>query len=80
MSRPDALPLGMRPRGLRREEAAAYVRCGVTKFDECVADGRMPKPRMIDGIRSWDILELDAAYSALPHEGEKPAGPWAKVG
>jgi predicted DNA-binding transcriptional regulator AlpA len=56
------------PRGMCREEAARYVSVGLTKFDEMVADGRMPKPKRIDGRVVWDRLRLDAAFTDLPEE------------
>lgn len=56
------------PRGLSREEAARYVGVGTTKFDEMVADRRMPRPKRIDGRRVWDRLALDAAFSDLPSD------------
>jgi predicted DNA-binding transcriptional regulator AlpA len=56
-------------RGLRREEAAAYIGFSARKFDELVADGRMPKPKRIDGVVVWDIHRLDLAFDALPEEG-----------
>ncbi len=76
MNRPaDILPLSCPPRGLKREQAAAYVGpVGTTKFDEMVKDGRMPKPKRIDGLTSWDRLELDVAYAALPTDDD--ANPW----
>lgn len=52
-------------RGLRREEAARYVGVGASKFDELVRDGRMPKPKRIDGCVVWDLRRLDAAWDAL---------------
>lgn len=73
MSRPrprhEILPPSLPPRGLSREEAAAYVGVGVTKFDQLVADGRMPAPKRIDGRRIWDRLRLDSAFAALPTDG-----------
>lgn len=36
------------PIGLDRSEAAAYVRAGTTLFDQMVADGRMPQPRLMN--------------------------------
>ena len=57
------------PRGLCREEAARYIGVGTTKFDEMVADRRMPKPKKVDGRVVWDRLALDAAFSDLPEEG-----------
>ena len=60
--------LGYPPRGLNREEAARYVGVGATKFDEMVADGRMPRPKRVDGRVIWDRLKLDAAFTDLPEE------------
>ena len=57
-------------RGLDREEAAAYVGISATKFDELVADGRMPQPKKIDARRIWDVRQLDAAFDALPGIGD----------
>ena len=68
-NRHDVLPPSLPPRGLSREEAAAYVGVGVTKFDAMVADGRMPNPKKIDGRRVWDRLRLDSAFAALPTDG-----------
>lgn len=56
------------PRGLCREEAARYIGVGLTKFDEMVKDRRMPKARKIDGRSVWDRIELDMAFSDLPHQ------------
>ena len=61
-------------RGLRCEEAAAYVGIGRTKFQEMVADGRMPRPRRADGRLVWDVRDLDVAFDALPIDGEEQAG------
>jgi excisionase family DNA binding protein len=45
--RPD--PIAYPPHGMSRDEAARYVGVGPTKFDEMVQDGRMPKPKRVDG-------------------------------
>ena len=72
MTRPaDTLPLT--PRGLSRVQSAVYVGVGVTKFDEMVVDGRMPKPKRIDGRTVWDLRALDEHFTALPSED---ANPW----
>lgn len=63
-------------RGLRREEAAAYVGCSARKFDELVADGRMPKPKRVDGVVVWDLRRLDFAFDALPDEGSHVSNTW----
>lgn len=52
-------------RGLGRDEAAGYVGVGTTKFDEMVADGRMPKPFRIDSRVLWDIHRLDEALEKI---------------
>jgi excisionase family DNA binding protein len=64
--RPD--PISYPPRGMSRDEAARYVGVGATKFDEMVTDGRMPKPKRVDGRVIWDRLRLDAAFSDLSEE------------
>lgn len=61
-------------RGLRLEEAAAYVGIGRTKFQQMIEDGRMPRPRRIDGRHVWDMRDLDTAFDALPIDGEDKAG------
>ncbi len=72
----DILPASLAPRGLSRVQSAAYVGVGPTKFDEMVKDGRMPKPKQIDGRNVWDRLALDAAFAALPSDDD--ANPWDK--
>ncbi len=75
MTKPaDILPRSLPPRGLSRVQSAAYIGVGPTKFDEMVADGRMPKPKRIDGRVVWDRLELDEAFAALPREAD--SNPW----
>ena len=64
--RPD--PFAYPPRGLNREEAARYVGVGATKFDEMVADRRMPRPKRVDGRVIWDRVKLDMAFTDLPEE------------
>lgn len=66
MIHPD--PLAYPPRGFSREEAARYVGVGVTKFDQMVADGRMPRPKQVDGRVIWDRLKIEAAFTDLPEE------------
>jgi predicted DNA-binding transcriptional regulator AlpA len=70
-----ALPPSIPPRGLSRIQAAEYIGVGVTKFDEMVEDGRMPKPKRIDGRVVWDRIKLDAAFAALDDE-PAPKNEW----
>lgn len=72
---PDSLP----PRGLNRVQASAYVGVSPTKYDELVADGRMPPPKHIDGRRVWDRVALDAAFAALPGGTANDDNPWDAV-
>jgi hypothetical protein len=55
------------------------VGIGVTKFDELVASGSMPKPKRIDGRRVWDIVALDFAFDRLPDENGEPDGTWDDI-
>ncbi len=71
MPKQDCLPQSLPPRGLSRVIAAAYIGVSPSKFDEMVADKRMPRPKPIDGRRVWDRILLDEAFAALPEEGEK---------
>jgi predicted DNA-binding transcriptional regulator AlpA len=64
--RPD--PLSYPPRGMSRDEAARYIGVGATKFDEMVADRRMPRPKRVDGRVIWDRLKIEAAFTDLPEE------------
>ena len=64
MTRPSSGPR----RGLSRIEAAEYVGVSASKFDELVADGRMPAPLQIDRRRLWDIRAIDLAFDELPSE------------
>lgn len=68
--RANVLPMSLPPRGLSRVEAAAYIGVSPTKLDEMVRDGRMPRPKRIDGRVVWDRKHLDAAFDALPDDAE----------
>jgi predicted DNA-binding transcriptional regulator AlpA len=67
--KPDAISYP--PRGLSREDAARYIGVGTHLFDQMVADRRMPKPRQIERRVIWDRVELDIAFSELPHQGQR---------
>lgn len=56
---------------MRRSEAAAYVRVSPNKFDQWVADGRMPKPVRVDSCVLWHRDHLDAyAHALFDHQEE----------
>ncbi len=61
----NILPLSLPPRGLSREQAAAYVGISPSLFDMLVKDGRMPGPKRINSRVVWDKLKLDAAFEAM---------------
>jgi predicted DNA-binding transcriptional regulator AlpA len=65
--------------GLPEPEAAASMGVSVSKFRELVRDGRMPRPRRIDGRIVFDVDELRAAFKALPHEAGAESDTWADL-
>jgi hypothetical protein len=69
--------LSIEPRGLDRVRSAAYVGVSTTLFDQMVADGRMPEPRIVNTRRIWDRRELDVAFDTLPKKEE--GDPWDRV-
>lgn len=66
------MTIGEVTRGKRRSAAAYYVGVSETKFDQWVDQGRMPRPKKIDGIVLWDVRELDMAFDAIMETGN----PW----
>jgi hypothetical protein len=74
----SSLPLSLAPRGLSRVQAAEYIGVGVTKFDEMVGDGRMPRPKRIDGRTVWDRRKLDEAFDSLD-DGAKSENEWDRL-
>jgi excisionase family DNA binding protein len=48
-----------RPRGITREEAAAYCGCGRATFSNWVRRGIIPGP--VPGTKRWDRKAIDAA-------------------
>lgn len=71
--RHDVLPLSLPPRGLSREQAAAYVGVSPSTFDKLVAEGTMPVPKRLKNRSIWDRQRLDACFDALDDGG---ANPW----
>ena len=72
------LPHSLPPRGLSREQAAAYVGISPSLFDSLVKDGRMPAPKRINARTVWDRLQLDAAFAALP-SNDASVNPWDEI-
>lgn len=73
----SALPPSLAPIGLSRVQAAEFIGVSPSKFDEMVADRRMPKPRRIDARTVWDRRQLEEAFSAIEQEdAARKADPW----
>jgi hypothetical protein len=79
MARQIALPPSLSPRLVGREAAAAYLSVSPSKFDQMVADGRMPRPKVIDARKAWDVRALDAAVDDLPSDPVEADDTWADV-
>jgi predicted DNA-binding transcriptional regulator AlpA len=64
--------------GLSRAEAAEYIGVGISLFDEMVADGRMPKPKLINSRKVWHRERVAEAFAELPEEGQgqDSSSPW----
>jgi predicted DNA-binding transcriptional regulator AlpA len=74
----DILPQSLAPRGLSREQAAAYIGISPSLFYILVKDGRMPAPKRINARAVWDRLQLDTAFAALPGN-DAPVNPWDEI-
>lgn len=61
-----ALPVGMTPRLLSREQAAAYVGLSPGAFDSEVDAGTYPRPFPLRRTKRllWDRIELDRALDS----------------
>lgn len=67
-------------RGLDESEAAVYLSLSPSFFRGLVERGDMPRPRIIGTRRIWDVDDLDAAFKALPREGDTgEIDTWADV-
>lgn len=75
----NILPQSLPPRGLSREQAAAYVGISPSLFDMLVKDGRMPKPKRINARTVWDRLQVDTAFAVLS-SNDAPENPWDEIG
>jgi predicted DNA-binding transcriptional regulator AlpA len=66
------------PRGLCRDDAAAYIGIGATLFDRLVATGRAPKSRRLEGRVIWDRRQLDRLLDGVFDESDLE-DPYANV-
>ena len=52
--------LGIAPRPLTRQQAAAYVSLSPNIFDQLVKDGRMPRPKLLGSRRrAWNTTRVN---------------------
>jgi hypothetical protein len=63
-------------RGLSRTEGCGLRRHLPAKFDQLVADGRMPGARRIDGRKMWDVREVDLCFDDLPRDNAPAGNSW----
>lgn len=69
---PRELPSNIPPRGLAREQAAAYVGLSPNSFDLAVAEGRLPQPIRFNRRAVWDRLALDRALDIMSGLAAEP--------
>jgi predicted DNA-binding transcriptional regulator AlpA len=62
------------PIGLKREEAAAFVRFSEVVFDRLVKEGLMPQPHEYGKLLVWDAEEVAAAFRKLPRRNLQDKG------
>lgn len=67
MSRAALQPMPVR--GLRAGDAARYIGMSESKFREMISTSRLPAGFAVDGIRLWDIRDLDEAFERLKGGG-----------
>jgi len=60
-------------RGLRRDQAAAYIGVSSSKFGQMVQAGELPGGFTIGGCVVWDVHDLDAAFDAMKYAVAAPA-------
>ena len=64
----NSLPPSLAPRGLSRVMSAGYINVSGGLWDEMVEDGRMPKPKLVNGRKIWDRYAIDEAFATLGEE------------
>jgi predicted DNA-binding transcriptional regulator AlpA len=62
-------------RGLRADDAAAYLGMGKSKFLDMVAQGRLSKPIPVDAMKIWDRYDLDADIERLKTQDDERPNP-----
>jgi hypothetical protein len=78
-ARDHVLPLSLPPRGLTREQAAAFVGLSPSGFDKARSEGHYPHPTLPGGRYDRALLELAMSRMSgiLPaSEPESPLDRW----
>lgn len=60
----------------READMAAALGISAAKLGQLVHAGLLPKPRLLDGIKLYDVEEARARFRELPVEGEDRVNPW----
>ena len=81
MTRYDALPPGLAPRGLTRAAAAAYVGLSPAAFDKARLEQQYPGPTLPGG--RYDLILLQVAMNRLSgilteSEASSPLNSWRR--
>lgn len=79
MARVVALPPGLAPRGLTREQAAAFFGVSPTTFDKGRVDGSFPGPTLPGGRYDRVLLDLTANRLSgilTQSEAQNPLDAW----
>ena len=66
------LPASLAPRGLSREQSAAYIGVSPSTFDKLISEGVMPSPKKLRGRLVWDRKRIDECFDALNDDGDNP--------
>lgn len=69
------------PRGLRREDAAAYLGISASHFDRQRQAGAIPPPRDMFGVMIWDRHDLDSLFEPKKYSAVNDNQPdyWDRV-
>ena len=66
------MPASLAPRGLSREQSAAYIGVSPSTFDKLINEGVMPGPKKLRGRLVWDRKRIDECFDALNDDGDNP--------
>lgn len=70
------LPSNLQPRGLSREQAAAYLGISPSLFDRLVKGGDLPQAVTLGGRKVWDVRRLDSVFGPRSDLERAADDPW----